>query len=119
MVAFSSCVSTLSIAGIANAMVLPVPVCERAITSTPVLMSGMASDWMGVARSKPISTMALSTLGVRLSCENGILVMEFLNSKLSKKTRHNASFGTDVSTNIITMYHEHYVLSNIRSSCPS
>jgi len=37
-------VSIASIAGIANATVLPVPVCDRPITSTPVLISGIACD---------------------------------------------------------------------------
>jgi len=58
-------------------MVLPVPVCKRAITATPVLIRGMVSDWMGMANAKLISVMALSSFGLRLSWKNGV---SFLNS---------------------------------------
>jgi small GTP-binding protein len=49
-----------SMAGMANAAVLPEPVCDWPTTSLPAIRRGMAAAWMGAAFSKPSLSMALS-----------------------------------------------------------
>ena len=55
--------SVFSIAGIANAAVLPEPVCDWPTTSRPLISTGIASAWMGAAFSKPSLSMAFRISG--------------------------------------------------------
>src|SRR6266581_1118521 len=57
--------------GSRNAAVFPLPVCAQAITSRPRRAGGMASAWIGVARTNPSSLIALTTAGFRFSCVKG------------------------------------------------
>jgi hypothetical protein len=53
--------STASISGMAKAAVLPLPVCARPTTSSPLRSAGSASAWMGVGVSHPWSVTAFRT----------------------------------------------------------
>src|ERR1035437_8022276 len=67
--------SVFSMAGMANAAVLPEPVCDWPTTSRPLISTGMASAWMGAAFSKPIFSTAFNTSGERPSSENNFGVI--------------------------------------------
>ena len=47
----------------ANAAVLPVPVCARPTTSEPAIIAGMVAAWMADGVSYPTSATACSTEG--------------------------------------------------------
>jgi hypothetical protein len=65
-------------AGSAKASVLPVPVCDRPITSAPFLMAGIASCCIGVGALNPISSMAFCIGSLRPSAEKFIWFIHYL-----------------------------------------
>src|ERR1035441_10377863 len=71
-----NCGSVFSMAGMANAAVLPEPVCDWPTTSRPAIRKGMASAWIGAAFSKPSLSTALSNPSDRPSSENSFGVMQ-------------------------------------------
>src|SRR4051812_37924483 len=58
--------------GSTKAAVLPVPVCAIPMTSEPVMIFGMAADWMGVGSVYPASLRAESRRGSRPRAAKGI-----------------------------------------------
>ena len=56
-------VSILDRIGIANAAVLPVPVCASPTTSEPAIIAGMVAAWIAEGVSYPTSPTACSTDG--------------------------------------------------------
>ena len=65
--------SSLSIIGIPNAAVFPVPVCACPTTSLPLIRTGMVFPWMGVGSSKPIAEMAFNISLLKPSSLNVVI----------------------------------------------
>ena len=73
--------STFIKRGIPKEAVFPVPVCAWPITSTPLITTGIACDWIGVASSNPISLIARRSCGYNPNSSNltvSIFILFFL-----------------------------------------
>ncbi len=98
--------SVFSMAGMANAAVLPEPVCDWPTTSRPLMSTGMASAWIGAAFSKPSLSMAFRISAERPSSENNFgghaMSFDFCSvagfGAKGELIRQNVSFAYDVAS---------------------